>query len=301
MRRVHSIEAAHAIPIASRPETHMTPPTPRRVLWAANVRNKSLQDRMIAANEGGFDAMSVFPIDYKGWRNGGLTGAQIRKHFDDAGIHAAIVDPYVQWVPTFEIAEGTPDEFRAFIEHTEDDVFEMAEVLGATQINLVEGLGVQHERAALLDSLGNFADRAEARGLRLGLEAMPISTITTLAIAWDLVSTIDRDNLGLTFDTWHFWRADPDHDLLRTIPGDKIFDVQMVDAKTELNGDLYNDLMHHRLLPGDGDFDLKTTIGVVKEIGGFTSVGPELFSDAMDAIPAREAGRITGQNLTDWS
>ena len=36
----------------------------RRVLWAANVRTKSLDDRLVAAQASGFDAMSVFPIDF---------------------------------------------------------------------------------------------------------------------------------------------------------------------------------------------------------------------------------------------
>jgi sugar phosphate isomerase/epimerase len=130
---------------------------------------------------------------------------------------------------------------------------------------------------------------------------MPISSIATLAQGWDLVHAVNRDNLGLTFDTWHFWRADPDHDLLRTIPGDKITDVQLVDATRALKGDLLNDLLHHRLFAGEGEFDLKTTVAVLREIGGYNSVGPELFSDAMDALEATEAGRRAGQNLTAWS
>lgn len=296
-----SAAAAVTVTLTGRPGKLMANTTQRRVLWAANVRSKSLDERLVAANEGDFSAMSVFPVDFKSWREGGLSNAQIRKRFDDAGVHAAIVDPFVQWAPNFAIPNGMPDEFTAFLDHSEDDVFAMVDVLGANQINVVEGLGVAHERSELIDALGAFADKAAMRGLRLGLEPMPVSSIETLAQGWDLVSAVNRDNLGLTFDTWHFWRSDPDHDLLRTIPGHKIFDVQLVDAKFELQGDLYNDLLHHRLLPGSGDFDLQTTVDILKEIGGFTSVGPELFSDAMDALPARDVGQITGQNLTDWS
>jgi len=284
-----------------KPEALMANAPKRRVLWAANVRNKSLDDRILAAIEGNFDTMSAFPIDFKNWRDQGLSNTDIRKRFDHAGIQAAIVDPFVQWAPDFDIPNGMPEENIAFLDHSEDEIFDMVDVLGATQINVVEGLGVEHERTALIDALGHFADRADQRGLRLGLEPMPVSSIQTLAEGWDLVSAVNRDNLGLTFDTWHFWRSDPDHGLLSTIPGHKIFDVQIVDAKSELQGDLYNDLLHHRLLPGDGDFDLQTTVRILKEIGGFTSVGPELFSDELDALPAKDVGRITGQNLTDWS
>lgn len=296
-----SATAATAATMTVRPQVLVADTVQRRVLWAANVRNKSLDERLIAAHEGDFSAMSVFPIDFKGWRDAGLSNAAIRKRFDDAGVHAAIVDPFVQWAPNFVIPDGMPDAFTAFLDHSENDVFAMVDVLGANQINVVEGLGVEHERSALIDALGAFADKAAARGLRLGLEPMPVSSIQTLAEGWDLVSTVNRDNLGLTFDTWHFWRSDPDHDLLRTIPGHKVFDVQLVDAKSQVQGDLYNDLLHHRLLAGTGDFDLRTTVNILKEIGGFTSIGPELFSDEMDALTARDVGRITGQNTTDWS
>lgn len=273
----------------------------RRVLWAANVRSKPLADRLLAASIGGYEAMSVFPIDYKGWRSAGMSAEEIRTRCSDAGIRCDIVDPYVQWVPNFEIPQGYPPENVAFIDTNEDEIFRIAEELGATQINVVEGLKQPHERSALIDALGGFTDRAAARGLRLGHEPMPISSIPTLAAGWDLVRAVDHESLGLTFDTWHFWRSDPDHALLATIPGSRIFDVQMVDGAQELRGDLLNDLLHHRLLPGEGAFDLETTVSVLKDIGGWRQVGLELFSDAMDALDAQEVGRVTGENLSRWS
>jgi hypothetical protein len=112
----------------------MTNPIQRRVLWAANVRTKSLDDRLTAANEGGFNAMSVFPIDFKGWRTSGMSGGDIRRKFEAAGIHAAIVDPFVQWTPGFAIPADYPADNVSFIDHTEADVFAMAAELGATQM-----------------------------------------------------------------------------------------------------------------------------------------------------------------------
>ena len=215
-------------------------------------------------------------------------------------MQAAIVDPFVQWTPEFEIPSDYPAENVAFINHTEDEVFAMAAALDATQINAVEGLGKLHERSALIDALGGFAHRANQRGLKVGLEPMPISSITSLSDGWDLVETINADNLGLTFDTWHFWRSDPDHSVLRSIPADKIFDVQLADAKTQLQGSLIEDLLGHRLFPGEGDFDLETTIGVLQEMGAFNSVGHELFSNAMDALSASKVAALSAANLDQY-
>ena len=273
---------------------------PRRVLWAANVRTKTLPERLEAAQAGRFDAMSVFPIDYKGWRASGLSATDIRNMIDAAGIDAAILDPFVQWVPSFQIPDGYPKDYVAFIDTPEDQAFEIAEALRARQINSVEGLNQSHERTAMIDAMGAFADRAAARGVSLTLEPMPISTIVSLADGWDLVSAVDHPALSLCFDTWHFWRADPDHTLLRRIPPDRIGEVQLADARATLNGDMTNDLLHHRLMPGDGDFDLERTVDVLKDICAWRSVGPELFSDAMDELAAAEAGRRTGASLDFW-
>lgn len=301
MNRRTLIATAGVLAIAGITGGHaMAQARPRRVLWAANVRNKSLDERLLAAQAGGYDAMSVFPIDFKMWRES-LSAAEIRRRIAAAGIQAAIVDPFVQWTPDFEIPAAYPPENIAFINHDEDAVFAMADALGAGQINLVEGLNQSHPRAALVDALGGFVERAAARGWLTTLEPMPISSIATLAQGWDLIQAVDSPHLGLTFDTWHFWRADPDHDLLATIPGDKIFEIQLADAQSELQGDMVNDLLHHRLLPGEGDFDLARTVHVLRRIGANRSVGPELFSDAMDALPAAEVGRITGRSLSDWT
>jgi sugar phosphate isomerase/epimerase len=301
-RRQIIATASIAVLALSNPETAMSQTKPsRRVMWAASVRTKPLAERLKAAQLGKFDAMSIFPIDYKGWRDSGLSDQDIRKQIDSSGIKAAVIDPFVQWTPNFSIPKAYPKENVGFIDHTEEQVFSMADALGAKQVNCVEGLGQRHERAALIDALGKVTERAAKRGIALTLEPMPISSIYSLADGWDLVKAINSPNLGLTFDTWHFWRAKPDHELLAQIPANKITEVQLADAKKEQQGDLLNDLLHHRLLPGDGDFDLKTTVKVLRDIGAYNSVGPELFSDAMDKLDHQEAGLTLGQNLDTWS
>lgn len=80
------------------PKTTRSQSTPRGVLWVATVRTTPLAERLEAARSGRFDAMSVFPIDDKAWRSGGMSGADIRGMIEDSGVDAAILDPLVQWV-----------------------------------------------------------------------------------------------------------------------------------------------------------------------------------------------------------
>ncbi|MDX2233499.1 MAG: sugar phosphate isomerase/epimerase family protein [Hyphomonadaceae bacterium] len=274
----------------------------RRVLWAANVRTKSLEDRLAAAQAGGFSHMSLFPIDWRTWRSGGSTASTMRAKIRDAGIRILAIDPFVQWSPGFAIPDGYEADYRSFIDFSEDDIFRTAEEAEAEAINCVEGLGAPHPVTALVDAFGAFADRAHARGLRVTFEFMPISSVPALKDGWAIVSGADRPNAGLCFDTWHYFRSGADDALLRTIPGDKVFEVQLADGLTALQAPtLTEDLLRYRRLPGEGEMDIRGVVSTLKSIGAWTSVGPEVFADAMDARDAVDAGRACGASLAQFA
>jgi sugar phosphate isomerase/epimerase len=273
----------------------------RKVLWAANVRSKSLAERLTAAQVGGFTHMSVFPIDYRGWRSQGMSAMQIRQQIRVAGIRVLAVDPFVQWVPNFQIPSAYPADYRGFIDFSEAQILEIAQELEAEAINCVEGLGQPYPRDVLVERFGSFADRAKARGLRVTLEFMPISSIQDLSAGWAIVQGANRSNAGLCFDTWHYFRSKPDDALLQTIPGERIFEVQLADALVKLQGkDLTDDLLRFRRLPGQGELPIARIVPILKRMGAWKSVGPEVFADAMDALSAQEAGRQAGQSLAQW-
>jgi sugar phosphate isomerase/epimerase len=264
----------------------------RRVLWAANVRSKSLADRLVAARIGGFTHMSVFPIDWQAWRTQGLSVATLRSMLRDAGVKILAVDPFVQWIPGFAIPDNYPPENRGFIQFNEEAILRIAEETEAEAINCVEGLGQPHPQSLLIDAFGSFADRARARGLRVTLEFMPISSITGLREGWAIVDGANRANAGLCFDTWHYFRSYEDDATLASIPGAKIFEVQLADARRALSAPtLLDDLLHHRLLPGEGEFDIARIVGQLKTQGAWTSAGPEVFADWIDALQATEVGQ----------
>ncbi len=269
----------------------------RSVLWAANVRSKSLGERLEAASAGGFAHMSIFPIDYRHWTEAGITPAEVARRAADAGVRFAIVDPYTQWVPNWRLPAGYPEENKPFVEFSEDEVLRIAAELGADTINCVEPFGVHYETAALVDALGAFGERAKAHGLRIGLEFMPTSGIVDLAQGWAVVRGVDAEHVRLVFDTWHFVRSGSSLDLVDAAVGAKIGEVQLVDGARDPVGDLGNDLLHFRRLPGEGDFALAPIVARLREMGALNSVGPEVFADAMDALSAVEAGRRCRESL----
>ncbi|MCK0167262.1 sugar phosphate isomerase/epimerase [Jannaschia sp. S6380] len=268
---------------------------PRLVMWGAALMAHPLAVRLEAVAESGFTHTTVFPADMKKWRRDGLSDAEITRTIEASGVGIATIDPYTCWVPGWSM-EGLDEFTREFVEVSEDDVFRMAEALGTDQINLVESAGAEYERSAYSDTMGAFAERAKAHGLRPTFEFMPTSKITDLATGWDLIQASGSD-VGLTFDTWHFWRSDPDHDLLRTIPMDRILEVQIADGGTQVVEDLQTDLLYHRRVPGEGDFDLVRTVDVLRGKGGIRSIGPETFSQEMNEARPDEAVRRNAAGL----
>ena len=142
--------------------------------------------------------------------------------------------------------------------------------------------------AQVTESFGTIADKAASHGLHCVLEFIPIWGIGDLATAWEIVRTVNRSNVGLAFDFWHYIRGGPDHSLLRSIPGDKISYVQVADAEAALpaNRTLFDDCLFHRLPPGEGELPINQLLEILKEIGGLQRVGPEVFSAALDRMSA---------------
>ena len=244
----------------------------------------------------------MFPIDYKRMLDAGLTDGAVKTMIRDSGIKVLVCDPFVQWVPNFELPIGYPADYSAFIAHNEAFIFRMAETLEAETVNCVEGLGKSYELAALTDALGGFARRARANGLSTVFEFMPISSIPDLETGWRLIQPLGSENVRLTFDTWHYFRSKANPSLLESIPADRIGEIQLADADIQLRGsNLTDDLLRFRKLPGDGMFDIKGVTDTLKRIGAYKSVGPEIFSDAMDALDATEAGRKAGASLDRWT
>ena len=273
----------------------MTPST--RLFWAANVRTKPFAERIAAAAAHGYDAVSLFPLDVRQAADGGTGPADMRRQAEAAGVRIDVLDPLTSWTPGWAIPDGMSADDAAFIDFDPDTFFGYAEALGVRSVNLIESVGAEIAPAEAAEAFGRICDRAAGLGMQVQLEFMPFSGIPDLATAWDLIQRADRPNAGLTFDTWHYHRGTPDLALLRSIPGDRIYQVQVADAAETVVGDLTNDLLHYRLLPGDGSFPLVETVGALREIGGLSSVGTELFSDAMDRLSPDAVARLTAVAL----
>jgi sugar phosphate isomerase/epimerase len=188
---------------------------------------------------------------------------------------------------------GSPPPTSRFSRFSTDVTLRMCEEMGAVAATAIGQGSDDVALDQITDSFGTLCDRAAGFGMQVQLEFTAIHAIRTLRMAWDIVRAADRANGGIVFDTWHFFRTEPDYALLAQIPGDRIFSVQVDDALPNVVGTMRDDTLN-RLMPGDGSMDLRGALAALDAIGGLTWVGPEVISPvtaAMDPVEAAGLGR----------
>ena len=82
---------------------------------------------------------------------------------------------------------------------------------------------------------------AAEHGVRIGLEPLnPVSlnqetAIWTLQQALDVIAEVDRDNVGICFDTWNLWQ-NPNLPEAIAAAGEQLFLLQVSDWRTPRSG-----------------------------------------------------------------
>jgi sugar phosphate isomerase/epimerase len=265
--------------------------------WAGTMARHPLALRAEAAAAGGFTRLSMFPHDYAAARARGLSDADILALHADRGVKLATLDPFARWLPRFEPPPGADPGRTEIIGTPEGEFFAIAEALELESLSAIEPFGTRYEPEELAAGFAALCDRAAASGMRVHLEFTPWSGIPDLETAWEVVRLAGRPNGGLVFDGWHYLRGRRDDALLATIPGERIFAVQVNDAAAEPVGTLIEDTWKHRRLPGEGDFDLPTVLGLLAEKEGIGPFGIEVLSEQLWTLPPVEIGRRCGAAL----
>jgi 4-hydroxyphenylpyruvate dioxygenase len=269
------------------------------VLWNATVRAHSFADRLRAAEVGGFAEFGIDVLDYYGFRHGedAMSLPEVRDLVADSDVDVTVIDPYTQWTPEFDPPTDLPGLDPEFLRFTEAEFFGMAAELDVDSMTAFEPFTADLGPEAGAEAFGTLCDRAAEDGIDVHLEFIPGTGVPDLERAWEIVRRADRENGGIVFDTYHYFRGGRDDELLATIPGEKIFRVQLMDAHAEPVGPLIEDMLNHRLPLGEGDLDLAPVVRTLDEVGGLSSVGYELFNVENDELSAAEAGRRAGEDL----
>ena len=256
-----------------------------RPAWPDERSPHDLAVRLDAWRDSGFHGVGLVHADLVELRDTiGLAAA--RRMLDDAGMGYVEVEFLSDW--------WTDGDRRRASDRVRAELFEAATALGAPTVkvageldHLRTGPPVPPER--MTEAFATLAADAAAHGLRVALEPLPMSDVRTLADGVRIVTDAGHPAGGLTVDVWHVARGGTSYDEVRRLPVDRVFVVELDDARAEVVGSLWDDTLDNRVLPGEGDLHVSDFVRALHDAGWRGPWGIEMISTAHRALPVRTA------------
>ena len=293
----------------------------RWVLCAGTAPRARFVDRVDAAAEAGFSAITLFPEHYQdAVAREGLDPSAIRRHLRGAGVVVHQLDPLLDW-------------YSIGATRSELHLCEAAEVTGASSLNAAPAFAPTEDLNFLIDRLGALGERTAARGLSVDLEFLPWSPIPDLDTAISVVEACGLRNLGVMLDSWHFFRgggrvSELTPERVHHITGVQLNDAPLTPARRGVrerwdthrallgwarNGlrtlgardlvrltrnaaqsadpDLIAETLTRRLLPGDGEQPVTELLAALKAGDCRAPMGVEVFNSQLHRLHVRDAAR----------
>lgn len=238
-----------------------------------------LREKLLAIAAAGFDGVEIFEADLLTYD---ATPAEVGRMVRDAGLELNLFQPFRDF-------EGMPGPQRTRAFDRAERKFDLMSELGADLILVCSNtspvaLGGIDRAAADLRELG---ERAAARGIRIGFEALAWGAhINDHRDAWEVVRRADHTSVGLILDSFHTLSRGLDPNSIRSIHADKLFLVQLADAPA-LRMDLLQWSRHYRNMPGEGDLPVADFLAAVAATGYDGWLSLEIFNDQFRGGSAR--------------
>jgi sugar phosphate isomerase/epimerase len=222
------------------------------------ARHHPIDDRIAAAGAAGYAGIGLLLESYRTLLASGMTDDYLADLLDEHNVCLASIEVLRGW------GRGA-----AFTEADAADEALAWRIADRFSARYVQAIGpVVGTPAEVGRAFGQLCDRAADHGLVVGLEFLPFTNIVTAADAMEIIQRADRPNAGICLDIWHHERGANDFAMLEAIPCDRIQCIQINDgAASPVLADYKQDCLHHRLVPGEGTFDLARFIDLIRRKG----------------------------------
>ena len=248
-----------------------------------------LEDKLEAIAGAGFEAVEIFEQDLVA---SPLSPHDVRSRCNDLGLTVALYQPFRDF-------EGVdPDEFRRSMARA-DAKFAVAAELGAPLVLFCSNVATAtvDDDALVASQLHAAGDLATRWGLGIAYEALAWGRyVSDYAHAWRLAAAADHPAVGTCLDSFHILSRGSSLDAIAELPADRLFFCQLADAhRTGL--DILSWSRHHRLFPGQGDWDLADFTARVLATGYDGPVSIEVFNDVFRQTDPRRTAADAARSL----
>lgn len=246
----------------------------------------TLAEKLRAAADAGFDGVEIFEQDLVVSPH---SAEQIRKRAEDLGLTLDLFQPFRD----FEGVEET--QFEKNLLRLEAK-FKLMNRLGIETILLCSNVGTAtiNDDELFVQQLRRAGDLAARYNVKIAYEALAWGKfVNDFEHAHAIVEKVDHEAVGTCLDTFHILSRGWATDAVENIPAEKIFFVQLADAP-KLSMDILSWSRHHRVFPGEGDFDLVKFMVHLARTGYDGPISLEIFNDSFRKA---EVGRTAVDGL----
>ncbi|WP_105034950.1 bifunctional sugar phosphate isomerase/epimerase/4-hydroxyphenylpyruvate dioxygenase family protein [Cryobacterium aureum] len=231
----------------------------------------TLEDKMRASAFAGFDGVEIFEPDLVVSPS---SPEDIRSLAADLGLTLDLYQPFRDF-------DGVTEPLLEANLRRAASKFTLMNRLGIDTILLCSNVGTatidnDEVSAGQLQRLGAVA---ADHGVKVAYEALAWGKyVNDFERAQRIVDLADHPNIGTCLDSFHILSRAWSPAAIETIAAEKIFFVQLADAPL-LSMDVLSWSRHHRVFPGEGDFDLPAFLAHVVRAGYTGPVSLEVFND----------------------
>jgi len=125
------------------------------------------------------------------------------------------------------------------------------------------------DRNFYLEKFSELCDLAKPFGLTVDLEFVPIASVFDLAGTVDVLSTVNRENVGIMIDTHHFHRSGDKVEDLKALPHEWFHFAHLCDAPGEIpteKDEMTRILREARSYVGEGGINVVSIINQMPEM-----------------------------------
>ncbi|WP_279338866.1 sugar phosphate isomerase/epimerase and 4-hydroxyphenylpyruvate domain-containing protein [Sphingomonas sp. BGYR3] len=234
-----------------------------------------MEGKLAAIAAAGYDAVEIFENDLIASPH---APRAVRQMMADLGLECVLFQPFRDF-------EGMPGDLRQQAFDRFERKFDVMQELGTDLVLVCSNVSPQSlgDRQRIVDDFYELGERAAARGLRIGYEALAWGRhIFDHRDAWSVVKSVNHPSVGLILDSFHSLARNVPIDSIAAIDPEKLFIVQVADAPRMEMDYLYWS-RHFRCMPGQGDLPIADYVAALIAIGYDGPLSLEIFNDRFRA------------------
>lgn len=252
-------------------------------LNTSTIKPQPVLEKIRLAGEAGFAGVELWINDiYEHIGKGGEVG-EIESALSDQGLIVPCCIAIRQW------GEMEGWEYKLILDEARRR-FDLGARIGAPFIVATPPIE-PCDRSQLPARYKDLLDIGRQSGIRPTFEYISFfQSVHALRQAWDVVQEADDPDATLILDAFHNWNSGSTLDDLRAIPVGRISHYHIDDAHPDKPAGTQKD--PDRVMPGDGQIDLKAEIAVLEEKGYDGTVSLELFNEELWAKDPAEVLKV---------